>query len=114
MPLGTQATLLQVLEERTVTRLGLSRARPIAVRVVAASNRDLETASQGRAPSARAVLPPRQLHTEIKSLERARIVEALAHCGGNQSQAAVLLGMPRRTLVTRLEELALPRPRKRS
>jgi DNA-binding NtrC family response regulator len=45
--------------------------------------------------------------------ERARIVEALTACKGNQTQAAKLLGISRRTLVTRLGELDLPRPRKR-
>jgi transcriptional regulator with PAS, ATPase and Fis domain len=215
LPLGTQATLLRVVEEREVTRLGSSRPRPIDVRIVAATNRDLEAATEdGRfrpdlyfrlagmsltipplrerpqeieflvgtfvraacrqldraaslAVSAaawellrahawpgnvrelrnaieRAVvlcagdtilpehLPPSVLRTrapvrpagerrtdahdlqgEIKSLERARIVEALERCAGNQSQAAALLGISRRTLISRLAEFGLPRPRKR-
>jgi DNA-binding NtrC family response regulator len=50
---------------------------------------------------------------EIKSLERARIVEALERCGGNQGHAAEILGISRRTLISRLEEFNLPRPRKR-
>lgn len=49
----------------------------------------------------------------MEDLERQRIVEALAATGGNQTQAAELLGISRRTLVTRLGEYALPRPRKR-
>jgi two-component system, NtrC family, response regulator AtoC len=44
--------------------------------------------------------------------ERARIQQALERCGGNQTQAARLLGMSRRTLLNRLEEYDLPRPRK--
>ena len=43
---------------------------------------------------------------------RDSVVEALARCAGNQTQAARVLGMSRRTLVKRLEEFALPRPRK--
>jgi two-component system, NtrC family, response regulator AtoC len=43
--------------------------------------------------------------------ERQRIADALAQCGGNQRRAAELLGIGRRTLVTRLKELNLPRPR---
>jgi DNA-binding NtrC family response regulator len=49
---------------------------------------------------------------ELKQFERNRIIEALARCHGNQSEAAKLLGMSRRTLVARLSEFNLPRPRK--
>ena len=41
MPLALQATLLRVLQERTVTRVGGSGETEVDVRVVAASNRDL-------------------------------------------------------------------------
>ena len=44
--------------------------------------------------------------------ERQRIIEALDRCAGNQSQAAKILGMSRRTLVTRLVTHRIPRPRK--
>jgi two-component system response regulator AtoC len=43
--------------------------------------------------------------------ERDRIARALEVCGGNQSRAAQLLGIPRRTLVRRIAQLGLPRPR---
>jgi two-component system nitrogen regulation response regulator NtrX len=42
LPLPAQAKLLRVLEDRQVMRLGGSRAIPLAARVVAATNRDLE------------------------------------------------------------------------
>jgi len=44
MPLAQQAKLLRVLEERTVVRVGGSRARRVDVRIVAATNRELEEA----------------------------------------------------------------------
>jgi two-component system response regulator PilR (NtrC family) len=42
LPLGVQSSLLRVLEERVVTPVGDTRPRSIDVRVVAASNQDLE------------------------------------------------------------------------
>jgi DNA-binding NtrC family response regulator len=42
LPLSTQAKLLRVLEDRTVTRIGSTRPVAVEARVVAATNRDLE------------------------------------------------------------------------
>ena len=44
--------------------------------------------------------------------ERQRIMRALEACGGNQTRAAKVLGISRRTLINRLEEYNLPRPKK--
>jgi DNA-binding NtrC family response regulator len=49
---------------------------------------------------------------EVEALERQRILDALATCGGNQTQAAEMLGISRRTLLRRLDDYAVPRPRK--
>jgi len=43
LPLAAQAKFLRVLEERRVTRVGGTRPLPVEVRVVAATNRNLET-----------------------------------------------------------------------
>jgi transcriptional regulator with PAS, ATPase and Fis domain len=214
LPLETQAKLLRIIEERSVMRLGSRTPRPINVRFVCATNRDLEQSvheecfradlfyringitlripplRERRAdiePLARSLLqalsrqldraapeispdamelllahhwpgnvrelrnvlercvvlchsgtirkqdlpealwqqqprarPPEGRDTrssppmrqELKELERTRIIEALARCHGNQSAAAKLLGISRRTLVARLSEFNLPRPRK--
>ena len=68
---------------------------------------------------AASVVPPSMapsagpLRHEIEALERQRIVDALEQSAGNQTQAATLLGMPRRTLVAKLVAYNIPRPRKR-
>ncbi|MBI3181465.1 MAG: sigma 54-interacting transcriptional regulator [Myxococcales bacterium] len=57
------------------------------------------------------VVPPGKAGPAFEA-ERKRILEALERCGGNQTLAARLLGISRRTMLTRLDEYAIPRPRK--
>ncbi|MBI2893410.1 MAG: sigma 54-interacting transcriptional regulator [Deltaproteobacteria bacterium] len=57
---------------------------------------------------------PAPLRGEVEELERRRILAALERCSGNQTRAAELLGMPRRTFVKRLDAYGIARPRKRS
>ena len=47
-----------------------------------------------------------------RTLERRRIAEAMDRCGGNQTRAAQLLRVSRRTLVARLTEYGFARPLK--
>jgi DNA-binding NtrC family response regulator/pSer/pThr/pTyr-binding forkhead associated (FHA) protein len=231
LPIATQAKLLRVIEEREVRRIGSTKTRPIDVRFITATNRDLESdAERGRFRSdlffrlngiSLAIPPLRERVTEIAGLarsfvkgacealgrkplltiseramamleayrwpgnirelrnvmersvvlctgfeigpeclpvekmrlatdlasvgvsetdrstilpvspqtsatevssepderswgndERQRIVDALAASAGNQSRAARLLGMPRRTFVAKLDTYAIPRPQK--
>jgi DNA-binding protein Fis len=44
--------------------------------------------------------------------ERERIMKALEACGGNQTRAAKMLGIGRRTLTAKLTKYNMPRPRK--
>jgi DNA-binding NtrC family response regulator len=64
------------------------------------------------APTGPTQPPPIAAHHE-EADERRRVLEALETCAGNQTHAARLLGISRRTLINKLEKFALPRPRKR-
>jgi DNA-binding NtrC family response regulator len=227
MPLAVQAKLLRVIETRQVLRIGATKPRPIDVRFVAATNRDLEEevaekrfredlyfrlnvisleipplrerpeeiaalarlflqrlaqASKGRAlpdlsddallrlqayawpgnirelrnvierafvlchgptitaehlpidkmrhspravtealgmpivpagapPAPSPLPPPGGAPRGIREIQRDAIVDALDRCHGNQTRAAELLGMPRRTFCKRLKDFDVRRPR---
>ena len=55
---------------------------------------------------------PLEYDPELDAEERRRIIEALEVCSGNQTHAAKLLGIARRTLINKIERFSLPRPRK--
>ncbi len=57
--------------------------------------------------------PPQALRGAVEDAERTRIVATLAECNGNQTRAAELLGVARRTLINKIEQYGLERPRKR-
>jgi two-component system response regulator AtoC len=70
-------------------------------------SRDLPT--ERMAPGQRLSTQPPEVGAKS---ERDRILQALRDCAGNQSRAAKLLGVSRRTLVNRLDEFDIERPRK--
>ena len=67
-----------------------------------------------QAPAAESAASPASapLKGELAELERKRILEALEQSAGNQSRAAELLGVSRRTLLNRLDAYNVARPRK--
>jgi transcriptional regulator with PAS, ATPase and Fis domain len=91
MPATLQAKLLRVLEQREVMRVGSLKPRPIDVRFIAATNRDLEElVQQGvfrrdlffRLNGISIVIPPlRERVAEIKPLAMAFVEEALRQAG---------------------------------
>ena len=60
-------------------------------------------------PEERSVLSGR-----IDEVERQIVVDALESCGGNQTKAAELLGVSRKTFIRRLDRYRIPRPRRKS
>ena len=48
----------------------------------------------------------------VQFAERQKIIDALAACRGNQTRAADMIKMPRRTFVSKLDYYGLPRPQK--
>ncbi len=59
--------------------------------------------------------PPPRVDTQKlpAPTEREKIIAALEACAGNQSRAAELLSMPRRTFVNKLDLYKIPRPKKK-
>jgi DNA-binding NtrC family response regulator len=52
------------------------------------------------------------LSDPMRMAERQRILDALQACASNQTRAAQMLGMPRRTFVSKLDYYQIPRPQK--
>jgi DNA-binding NtrC family response regulator len=65
------------------------------------------------APPGADPVPLADVRRKFQAIERQRIVDALDRTGGNQTEAARLLGVSRRTLIKRLDLYDLPRPRKK-
>ena len=63
-------------------------------------------------PSEQSGATPEDLRRQLVEAERDRIIQALETCAGNQTRAAKMLGISRRTLVSRLDAYSIARPRK--
>jgi sigma-54 dependent transcriptional regulator, acetoin dehydrogenase operon transcriptional activator AcoR len=91
LPLSAQAALLRVLQEGEVTRVGATRGTPVDVRVIAATNADIDVARRDgtfrddlfyRLSVLAITLPPlRQRRSDIERLATRFLAEAGAELG---------------------------------
>jgi two-component system response regulator AtoC len=96
---------LPAITAREVRRATAGHARAsLAPRATPTSVAPTSVAPKSARASVVAPGRPRALDAELRGLERARIVEALAATGGNRTRAAALIAMPRRTFLTKLKQ----------
>jgi transcriptional regulator with GAF, ATPase, and Fis domain len=83
---------------------------PIPPKKPVLESSEAPTLTQNQGPTL-APPPAGGLRADFESYERKRIIEALELCAGNQSRAAKMLEIGRRTLIRRIDAYGIPRPR---
>jgi transcriptional regulator with PAS, ATPase and Fis domain len=101
MPLGLQPKLLRVLQERSVRPLGATAETPIDVRIVTATNRDLESALEAKTFREDLYFRINVIHLEPSCCHLLR--RGHEEC----SAAARVLGFERKTLYRKLEHFGV-------
>lgn len=88
MPIGTQVKLLRILESGEFSRLGSSAVRKVDVRVIAATNRELEQNVENKTFRQDLYFRLKNVHIELPSLrERLEDIEPLVqHFGANVAE----------------------------
>jgi len=87
--------------------ISFAAAAPVVAPAPAPAPAPLE-AGRPTAPAGFAASAPLRAADE----EKERILRVLAECAGSQTRAAKVLGIARSTLIARLDEYGVPRPRK--
>ncbi|MGD2108397.1 MAG: sigma-54 dependent transcriptional regulator [Phycisphaerae bacterium] len=120
LPLPSQAVLLRAIEQKAVTRVGDHRPRPVDIRIIAATNQDLEEAIDAgdfredlyfRLNVIRIVVPPlRERRDDIPLLidhfVRKYNMELKSDCPGfNEDAVAAMCAQPWRGNVRELENV---------
>jgi len=111
---GNVRELKNVIERAVVLRpAGALRAEDLVLEGQFEAALAPATAAPRPSAPVAAASPDGGLWGELEVVERQRIVDALAATGGNQSAAAKQLGIARATLIKRIEQFGLARPKKR-
>jgi two-component system response regulator HydG len=106
MPIGLQPKLLRALQERVVRPVGATHEIPFDARIIAATNRDLESAIEGGRFREDLYYRINVIHMELPPL-RARGGDALALAQNFLGEAAVRNGKPVPTLTSAAAERLL-------
>src|SRR5207249_599922 len=101
-----QAKFLRGLQEREIERLGGSGTIPVDVRIIAATNRDLQKALEEgvRGEDERPLIPA---HLTLEEIEKLAIAQALRLTGGNKSEAAERLGIHRTSIYDKMRRYGI-------
>ena len=104
---GNVRELKNAIEFAAVVAEGAVEPWHLPARIYAEESRASAAGSTAAESAAEAPVKFRPVAEEVEELEQRRMLEALEQCGGVQTRAADLIGMPRRTFTTKLRKYGI-------